>query len=269
MARRRESGIDVLLILPWWVSATLAVVAYLLLTYAAPAYFSANPFTAGISQGLVQLKPLVCGLLAFLAVISFVRGKLIARKFDQQKSIEDIRSLSWRQFESIVGEAFRRRGYTVIENAVDGPDGGVDLVLRKDGAKFYVQCKQWKQLKVGVKPVRELFGVVSASAASGGFFVCSGSYTEEAKAFAKQSGIELIDGAELQRMMEAARTPEPFLDPTESRRRTARVIAAPAAPSCPSCGGEMIERVAKRGATSGSKFWGCLAYPRCRGTRMV
>jgi restriction system protein len=268
MARRRESTFDVLLIVPWWVSAMLAGIAYIALTYVAPAYFSNNPFTVGIGHGLVQLRPLVCGLFLVAALLSFIRGWFVARKYDGLKDAEDIRALSWRQFESIVGEAFRRRGYTVIENLVDGPDGGIDLVLHKDGEKFYVQCKQWKQLKVGVKPVRELFGVVSASAAAGGFFVCSGSYTEEARAFAKQSGLELIDGAELQRMIEAARTQQPFLDPTESRRRTAPVIA-PASPSCPSCGGEMVERVAKRGATVGSKFWGCVAYPKCRGTRQV
>jgi restriction system protein len=43
-----------------------------------------------------------------------------------------------------------------IENASEGADGGVDLVLRKDGEKFFVQCKQWKKGSVGVKPIREL-----------------------------------------------------------------------------------------------------------------
>ena len=131
MGRRRESLMDVLIVLPWWVSSALAVVAYLLLTYAAPAYFSANPFTVGIGQGFAQLRPLVCGMFLVLALASFIRSRFIARKFGRQQSIEDIRALSWRQFESVVGEAFRRRGYTVVENAADGPDGGVDLVLQE------------------------------------------------------------------------------------------------------------------------------------------
>ena len=33
--------------------------------------------------------------------------------------------------------------------AATGPDGGVDLVLRRDREKFLVQCKQWKAFKVG------------------------------------------------------------------------------------------------------------------------
>ena len=263
MGRRRESLMDVLFVLPWWVSAALAAVAYLLLTYAAPVYFSSNPLTVGIGQGLVHLRPLVCGLLLAFALISFVRSRFIARKFDRQQSIEDIRALSWRQFESLVGEAFRRRGYTVIENAVDGPDGGVDLVLHKNGEKFYVQCKQWMKSSVGVKPIRELFGVISARQATGGFFVCSGTYTAEARDFAKQSGIELIDGSELQSMIQAAQTRQPLLDPVP-----ATITGSfESSPACPSCGAAMVERVAKRGANSGSRFWGCPTYPKCRGIR--
>lgn len=269
MGRRRESLIDVLLVLPWWISGALAGIAYLILTYAAPAYFSSSPLTVGIGQGLAHVRPFVCGLFVAAALGSFVRSKFIAHKFDRVSGIEGIRSLAWRQFESIVGEAFRRRGYTVIENAVDGPDGGIDLVLRKNGEKFYVQCKQWKKRSVGVKPIRELYGIITAHDAAGGFFVCSGSYTTDAQAFAKQSEIELIDGDGLRRMIELARTPEPFLDPTESRRVRATASIDSAVPSCPSCGAAMIERVARRGANAGSKFWGCSAYPKCRGTRVI
>lgn len=32
--------------------------------------------------------------------------------------------------------------------------------------------------------------------------------------------------------------------------------------NCPDCGGEMTPRTSKHG-----KFWGCKAYPRCKGTR--
>ncbi|PKL93801.1 MAG: hypothetical protein CVV20_01785, partial [Gemmatimonadetes bacterium HGW-Gemmatimonadetes-1] len=36
---------------------------------------------------------------------------------------------------------------------------------------------------------------------------------------------------------------------------------------CPLCGREMVLRTAKKGPTPGSKFYGCSAYPRCKGTR--
>lgn len=38
---------------------------------------------------------------------------------------------------------------------------------------------------------------------------------------------------------------------------------------CPKCGGELIERVAGRGARAGSRFLACRGFPRCRFTRSV
>jgi len=35
---------------------------------------------------------------------------------------------------------------------------------------------------------------------------------------------------------------------------------------CPDCDGPMVSRQNKR---DGSRFWGCAAYPKCRGTRNV
>jgi HJR/Mrr/RecB family endonuclease len=61
------------------------------------------------------------------------------------------------EFESYIGELFREQGYFVMETD-EGPDNGVDLVLKKDGEKTYVQCKHWKANSVGVEKVRELLG---------------------------------------------------------------------------------------------------------------
>lgn len=33
---------------------------------------------------------------------------------------------------------------------------------------------------------------------------------------------------------------------------------------CPRCGGELVVRVAKKGANAGNSFYGCLNYPKCR-----
>ncbi|WP_372958327.1 nuclease-related domain-containing protein [Marinobacter sp.] len=35
--------------------------------------------------------------------------------------------------------------------------------------------------------------------------------------------------------------------------------------ACPNCGGEMVRRVTKRGEHAGKEFWGCGAFPKCRG----
>ena len=41
------------------------------------------------------------------------------------------------------------------------------------------------------------------------------------------------------------------------------------APACPKCGKPMTQRTAKKGPQSGSPFWGCSAYPDCKGIRPI
>jgi four helix bundle suffix protein len=43
----------------------------------------------------------------------------------------------------------------------------------------------------------------------------------------------------------------------------------PPSPACPSCGKPMRQRTARKGPRAGQKFWGCSAYPDCKGTRPV
>jgi restriction system protein len=40
-------------------------------------------------------------------------------------------------------------------------------------------------------------------------------------------------------------------------------------PACPECGKPMRERTAKNGPHTGQAFWGCSAYPACRGIRKI
>lgn len=44
-------------------------------------------------------------------------------------------------------------------------------------------------------------------------------------------------------------------------------VAAESVPLCPACNAQMVRRIARKGANAGSEFWGCSAFPKCRGTR--
>lgn len=52
-------------------------------------------------------------------------------------SVSALNDMSWQEFELLVGEAFRRKGYAVAENGGGGADGGVDLVLKKMARNFW------------------------------------------------------------------------------------------------------------------------------------
>lgn len=182
------------------------------------------------------------------------------------KPDEALRSMSWCDFELLVGEAFRLQGYSVTETGGGGADGGVDLKLKKGSEFFLVQCKQWRAYKVSVNVVRELFGVMSAEGATGGFVVTSGTFTADAKAFADGRNIDLIDGPALSVMLELALAAKTS---AQNKKTTTPATQAPTVaskePLCPRCGGAMMERVAKQGSNAGGAFWGCNAFPKCRG----
>jgi restriction system protein len=184
--------------------------------------------------------------------------------------------MSWQEFEMLVAEAFRLQGYRVVETGGGGADGGVDLVLTKLGTngseKFLVQCKQWRAFKVGVDVVRELYGVMAATGAAGGFVITSGRFTDEARSFASGRNVKLVDGGRLHALLQRAKAGAGHaqIQPPSASASSSKTVE-PAAPAvaCPSCSKPMVRRLAKRGTTAGAAFWGCSGYPACRGTRPI
>jgi restriction system protein len=253
MARKDESALNLLVRLPWWVSVILAGVAYVLLKYLIPTIPFENMVFQALSRAAPVVAPWVSLVLLIPAIISAINSLRRKRLLEDQKDLDSIRSLSWKEFEELVGEAYRRQGYFVLENPGEGADGGVDLRLRKDCKKVYVQCKHWRR-DVGVKVVRELYGVIKAQNAAKGIIVTSGSFSADAMSFAKGKEIELVDGKQLLALVAGVQNP-PRANDSQALAKT-----------CPRCGKEMVLRTAKKGKHAGENFWGCSGFPNCRAT---
>ena len=258
MARRNEGILDLLALLPWWVSVLTAGIAYFALAHVAPAITTANPLLQGLLNAAPGLAPLFGIILLIPAPISAFNVWRKRRLLDEQEDIASIRSLSWKQFEELVAEAYRRQGFRVVENASGGADGGVDIRLFKNGETHLVQCKQWRSNKVGVNIVREMFGVMMAQKAASVIIVTSGHFTREAQEFAAGKPIQLVDGPQLADLIGLVREAPPA--PVEIPRK------ADLARPCPRCGSDLVLRTAKKGPNAGSQFWGCSAFPKCRHT---
>ncbi len=265
MARRNETILDILVVCPWWVSVAVAGISYCALQFIMPSIELHSPLLVGIPKLGPMFAPWVALLLLIPAPFSLFNSIRKKRLLDKQKDIESIRSLTWKQFEELVGEAYRRQGYSVLENEGAGPDGGVDLWLRKDGNRYLVQCKQWKTLKVGVKVVREMYGLVTAHQAAGAILITSGMFTQEAKTFARSKPLDLVEGQQLAAMIDSVRNSAPI----RKEPMVAPKVTVSTEPLCPSCGTEMVLRTAKKGSNASQQFWGCSNYPKCRGTRAV
>lgn len=164
--------------------------------------------------------------------------------------------IEWKRFEDLCCAFYRQKGIRA-ETTPLGPDGGVDIRLYQDDrepnrATAIVQCKAWNQ-DVGVKPVRELRGVMAHEKIDKAFFMAPKGFTPEARSFAKENGITLLDGKLFVVMLQRL--------PAEASRHLLEFSTTGdwTTPTYPGCGAPMTARAGRRGP-----FWGCVTYPRCR-----
>lgn len=284
MARRKRTTLDDLgdffVAVPWWIGPIVAGAGFAVFRYLLPLLMprptSDNPATAIMTKTISQvlgplpamLAPWVAGVI-LLVWLGSLLAKLTRRNIlESTRDMDSLRALPWREFELLVGEYYRRRGFLVEERGGASADGGVDIALRKSGRMTLVQCKHWKVYKVGVQPVRELLGVMSHGKADEGVFVTSGTYTSEARDFARQNRIDLVDGDSLLQMVGSVR--QTHGSPSGQVTQPApspRPSITGSAPACPKCGSPMALRTARTGQNAGSQFYGCTRYPACRGIR--
>jgi len=278
LARRKQNlfgdVIGISRTLTWWVGVVLATAAYVWLHGMATSGVAA---TAQLGQMGDFVDPNLFHTLAaggqYLLPLAFlVGGGMSAYGRYQRRALHAqvaaspdkgaLSTMSWKQFEGVVTEAFRRKGYSVTTSGSGGTEGGADLTMKRGGELFLVQCKQWRAIRVGVNIVRELYGEMAARGATGGFVVTSGVFTDEACAFARGKNIELMDGKALHALIRGVSVPVKFFrDPLS--------ITTTGAPFCPECQSRMVMRRASQGPDAGKKFWRCSRYPDCPGRRPV
>jgi restriction system protein len=166
--------------------------------------------------------------------------------------------IEWRRFEAVCEHLFAQAGFEAKTQS-HGADGGVDIWLYSRnamGPAAVVQCKHWTKT-VGVKEVREFFGVMASKGLKHGTFATSSSFTTAAVDFAKENGISPLDGEGLLALI-ARRT--------EKEQQDLLSVAYEGEywrPTCASCGVKLIER---QSGKDGKPFWGCQNFPRCRTT---
>jgi restriction system protein len=266
---------DLLSKAPWWLGVGAAAAFWI------GGMFAGRPDPQG-DLFKTAIAPIFRFFLDALAVVSLIAAAFSAvrqlkrrKLLDRQNGLQSLRSLSWREFEQLVGEAYRRQGYDVEETGGGGADGGIDLVLRGHGETVLVQCKQWRVQQVGVEKVRELFGVLHSEGADRGILVTSGTFTREAQSFKVGKPLVLVDGPALAALVRGVRSPaataptvQPSHRPPVPPPPSNRPSAQPSDPlTCPKCGAPMTLRTAKRGNNAGNSFYGCTRYPDCKGIR--
>ena len=289
--RIRKILIEELMGAPWWISAILAMACFI----AATILPEINTGMIPLGEPLAMLAKIFGFVFAFTALISFIISLLKGNIFKFGLSLEEIKNLSWKEFEYFIGEYYRQKDYSVVQGE-DGPDGGIDLIAKKNGEKIVIQCKHWKAYKVDVKIARELYGVMVDESTSKAALITTGEFTVPALDFAEDKPIELIDGEKLIKLISQVKKKKVKKEIKKPIKDEVKIVPekkekkkyderdympleikeefkdgfsdefTDITPKCPYCEKPMVLRMAKRGAHPGQKFWGCQNDPKCTHT---
>jgi len=167
----------VLLRSPWWMSLALTAAIFAGLRLVIPWYYAA----------FGSLPIFVISVVAAWRQLRAPSAENIAA------AMQVLRNMNWDEFSVLLEEAWRREGYAV--ERLGGAQA--EFELTRAGRKTLVACKRWKAARTGVEPLRELQAAGEAREAAECLFVAAGGMSDQARAFAAQNRIRLVEGAEL------------------------------------------------------------------------
>lgn len=168
---------------PWWASLAVALGVWLAARIFLPEQY---------------------GLFSWSLALPFVvTGVIAARRQLQQPTagrveatVAAVTAMSWRDFSAHMERAFQREGY-----AVERTSGAADFSLTKDGRVTLVSCKRWKAAGHGLEPLRELEMASDKCGAHKTSYVAIFDLSENARRFARDNGITVVDRAALTKLL--------------------------------------------------------------------
>jgi restriction system protein len=106
------------------------------------------------------------------------------------------------EFEDVVAKMYRKLGYEATQTPYSN-DRGKDIILKKDGKKYLVECKKYNFTNtIGRESLQKFFAAIIEEKAEKGFFVSTSDFKSTAIQYAKDiAKIELINGDKLTLMM--------------------------------------------------------------------
>jgi restriction system protein len=180
----KDSLFAVLLRSPWWISVGVAAALAAIGRFALPEDYRL--------VGMLTALPFL--VIAAIAGWKELRAPSTARV---ASTLEAAGALSWREFADALDEAFRRDGYAVTRLGKPA----ADLELVKAGRTSIVSCKRWKAATTGVEPLRELHVAGEMREAGTCIYVALGGVSDNARQFAAEKRIRLIEGTELAQLL--------------------------------------------------------------------
>ena len=179
LSMHKDSLFAILLRSPWWISAGVAAALFFIARFFLPLVYAAFvPLPFVVIAGVVAWRQLRAPSAARLA-----------------KRLEALRALPRDEFSAALEAAFRRQGYAVVRR----PQG--DLELTKGWRTVLVDCRRWKATRTGIEPLRELHEAAKKREAHECIYVAAGEVTQNARQYAVEKNIQLLDETALARLL--------------------------------------------------------------------
>ena len=203
------------------------------------------------------------GVFFLISIAGFIRHSTRKKRpfIEGRKSLSDLRELSWGEFREYVMGLFQKLGYSPEGNAALN-DEHAELRLKRAARTSLVCCKKYYVRKIPLSMVFEFYtAMLRASSLEKGYFITTGSFSQEARKFASDKPLVLIDG---ERLMDFARIAESI----DAAKVWSSMQNNPAKTgfTCPICGAQMVLRTCESGAHTVAQLWICSSFPACKGT---
>lgn len=202
------------------------------------------------------------GVFSLISIASFIWSSTRQKKpliIEERKSLSDLKALSWGEFREYVMGFFQELGYT-LKSETDVQAEGADLKVQRDGRVLMVRCKKYYVKKVSLLMLNEFYDAMSKEPSlEKGYFITTGSFSHEARKFASDKPLVLIDGDKLMDFARIAKSIDAAKGWSSLQNNSKLGY------KCPRCGAHMLLRTVANNSHSVAQFWSCSAYPACKG----
>ena len=175
-----NSLFGILLRARWWVSALVAL------------------GVLGVAQFVLPAGAAAFAALPFAVLACVVAWKEIwqPRGARLERALAELRAMPWETFGEALQAALRRDGFTVKRVA-----GAADFELEKAGQVSLLCARRWKATTTGVDPLKDLATAGERSGASECLYVTASALSDNARGFAAEKKVKLIEGGALLKLM--------------------------------------------------------------------
>jgi HJR/Mrr/RecB family endonuclease len=212
--RRRSSALSVLA-LPFKLVASVLASLRWMLRYRSGRIVGLLVVGAALDLWLVQAVTgthesslsriaLAAFYLAFILIILGILSAYSRRRRFHAKTFAELLTLTPRQFEMTVGQLLNDLGYRDVVHVGGSGDLSADLKCRDArGRSVVVQCKRHAPgISVGSRDLQAFIGMITVHhRAERGIFVTTSTFTGPASELAREHGVQLIDGAQLGKLV--------------------------------------------------------------------